>query len=142
MTTTTFSHVGMTCKDPLAIERFYSKYFGFRRARVYAPGPDQVVIITSGNLSLELFKASEASPLAPPEKSGYEFPGWRHICFAVDDLDAKLKELGDDAKPTLGPVDMSQFVPDMKVCWLADPEGNIFELNQGYVDEDNPPPLT
>ena len=141
MTTTSFSHVGLTCKDPLVIERFYTKYFGFRRARVYAPGPDQVVVITSGTLSLELFKASEASPLAAPEKSGHEFPGWRHICFAVDDLDAKLKELGDAARLTLGPVDMSGFIPGMRVCWMADPEGNILELNQGYVDEDHPPPL-
>jgi hypothetical protein len=23
----------------------------------------------------------------------------------------------------------------MKVCWVADQEGNIIELNQGYVDE-------
>ncbi|OGT03045.1 MAG: glyoxalase [Gallionellales bacterium RIFCSPLOWO2_12_FULL_59_22] len=141
MTTTRFSHVGLTCKDPIAIEKFYTRYFGFKRTRVYAPGPDQVVIITSGNLSFELFKASETSHLPLPEKSGYEFPGWRHICFAVDDLDAKLKELGEDARPTLGPADMGQFIPGMKVCWLADPEGNIFELNQGYVDEANPPQL-
>ena len=33
---------------------------------------------------------------------------------------------------------MSQFVSGMKVMWVADPEGNIIELNQGYVDEDNP----
>jgi glyoxylase I family protein len=30
----------------------------------------------------------------------------------------------------------------MKVVWVADPEGNIIELNQGYRDEQNPPPLT
>jgi glyoxylase I family protein len=29
----------------------------------------------------------------------------------------------------------------MRVAWLADPEGNIVELNQGYVDEPNPPAL-
>jgi glyoxylase I family protein len=29
----------------------------------------------------------------------------------------------------------------MRVAWLSDPEGNIVELNQGYQDEDNPPPL-
>jgi len=25
---------------------------------------------------------------------------------------------------------------------VADPEGNIIELNHGYVDQDDPPPLT
>ena len=49
--------------------------------------------------------------------------------------------MGDDARITLGPLDMGQFIPGMRVAWIADPEGNIVELNQGYIDEDNPPPL-
>ena len=130
-----FSHVGLTCQDPVRIEAFYTRYFGFKRARVYAPGPGQVVMIKAGGFYLELFKADEKSPVPPAEKSGPEYPGWRHICFLVDDLDAKLKELGSEVKITLGPVDMSGFIPGMKVCWVADPEGNIIELNQGYADE-------
>ncbi len=134
-----FSHIGITCKDPFAIEKFYTKHFGFKRARIYVPGPDQVVVIRSGNLELELFKATKDNPIGLPEKTGYEFPGLRHFCFLVDNLDAKLKEIGDDAKITEGPVDMSGFIKGMRVCWIADPEGNIVELNQGYKDEDNPP---
>ena len=42
---------------------------------------------------------------------------------------------------TLGPVDMGAFVKGMRVCWLADPDGNIVELNQGYIDEPDPPAL-
>ena len=141
MATLKFSHVGLTCKDPIAVEKFYVKHFGFKRARVYAPGPDQVVIIRSGNLEFEIFKAKEESSLPVPKESGYDFPGWRHLCFQVDDLDVKLKEMGDDARLTLGPLDMSGFIPGMRVCWIADPEGNIIELNQGYQDEENPPPL-
>lgn len=137
-----FSHMGLSCKNPLTLEKFYTKYFGFQRARVYAPGKDQVVVIKSGPLSLELFKSSEKSPIEAPKEAGYEFPGWRHIAFIVNDLDSVLSKMGDDAKITLGPVDMSDFIPGMRVCWLADPEGNIIELNQGYVDEKNPPPLT
>ncbi len=135
-----FSHVAMSCKDPVAVERFYSKYFGFKRARVYAPGPGQVVMIKSDNVYLELFPANAEAPAPPVGGAGPEYPGWRHIAFLVDDLDAKLAEMGDDAKITLGPLDMSQFIPGMRVCWMADPEGNIVELNQGYVDEENPPP--
>ena len=110
MATSTFSHVGLTCKDPILIERFYTKYFGFKRVRVYVPGPDQVVVIRSGALALEIFKANEESPIAAPLNSGYEFPGYRHICFEVDDLEAKLKELGEDAKLTLGPVSMNELI--------------------------------
>ena len=65
----------------------------------------------------------------------------RHLAFLVDDLDAKLAEMGDDAKVTLGPLDMGGFIEGMRVAWITDPEGNIVELNQGYEDEKTPPPL-
>jgi len=137
-----FSHIGMSCKDPILVERFYTTHFGFRRARVYAPGPGQVVMIKSGTLSLELFPAKSDRPTPAVGGAGPEYPGVRHIAFLVDDLDAKLAAMGSDAKLTLGPLDMGQFIPGMRVAWIADPEGNIVELNQGYVDEPNPPALT
>ena len=40
-----FSHAAISCKDPLAIERYYTRYFGFRRARVIPLGQDQIVFI-------------------------------------------------------------------------------------------------
>lgn len=135
----TFSHVAITCENPLVVERFYRKHLGFRRARVYAPGPDQVVMLRSGTVCLELFPATETAPGPPALGAGPNHRGWRHIAFLVDDLDRKLAEMGDDAQLTLGPLDMSEFIPGMRVAWLADPEGNIVELNQGYVDEPNPP---
>lgn len=137
----TFSHVALTCKDPLAVERWYTRHFGFRRARVYLPGKDQVVMIKSGNVYLELFPATKDAPMPPAGGAGPEYPGWRHLAFLVDDLDAKLAEMGADARITLGPLDMGGLIPGMHVVWIADPEGNIVELNQGYVDEENPPPL-
>jgi glyoxylase I family protein len=141
MEVATFSHVALNCADPIAIERFYTQHFGFRRARVYDPGPDQVVMIRSGNMWLELFKKLEPSPLGKPEQDGSDYVGYRHMAFLVDDLDAMLAELGDTARLSLGPIDMSQYIPGMRVAWVADPEGNIVELNQGYTDEINPPPL-
>lgn len=142
MASAQFLHVALNCKDPIAIERFYTEHFGFTRARVYDPGPKQVVVITAGNLSLELFPATGEAPTWPAGKAGPEYPGLRHLAFLVDDLDAKLAELGGRVKIDLGPLDMSQYIRGMRVAWVADPEGNILELNQGYVDEDNPPPLT
>ena len=63
-----FSHVGIMCNDPLKIEEFYTKHFGFKRARVYAPGPEQVVMIKSGEIYLELFKATKERPI--PQERG------------------------------------------------------------------------
>jgi glyoxylase I family protein len=136
-----FSHIALSCKDPLATERFYTKHFGFSRVRVYAPGPGQVVMIRSGALALELFPSTEALPSARVLGAGPDFPSIRHFAFQVRDLDAKLAEMGTDARITLGPLDMSQFIMGMRVAWIADPEDNIVELNQGYVDEKNPPAL-
>lgn len=142
MASAQFLHVALNCDDPIAIERFYTKYFGFKRARVYDPGPKQVVVIQAGSLALELFPAVGEAPTWPAGKTGPEYHGLRHLAFRVDDLDAKLTELGDSVKIDLGPLDMSQYIRGMRVAWVADPEGNILELNQGYVDEDDPPPLT
>jgi glyoxylase I family protein len=137
-----FSHVAVSCKDPLAIERFYSKYFGFQRARVIPlGGNDQIVFIKSGDVYLELFRAEGESPVPAPANDGPHYPCWRHIAFQVDDVDAKLAEMGGDARITLGPLDFNDFIPGWRTVWIADPEGNIVEVSQGYVDQDNPPPL-
>jgi glyoxylase I family protein len=137
----TFSHIGIACKDPLVVERFYTRYFGFRRARVIPLGSEQIVFIKSGAVSLELFQAKEDAPVPAPEKDGPWYPGWRHIAFHVDDIDAKLAELGADARVTLGPLDFNDFIPGWRTVWVADPEGNIVEITQGYVDQANPPQL-
>jgi glyoxylase I family protein len=134
-------HIGFNCADPIAIERWYSTHFGFGRLRVYLPGPDQVVVIGNGGVALELFPTDAEAVTARAEQDGPTNPGVRHLAFLVDDLDAKLAEIGDDAKITLGPLDMGSFIEGMRVAWISDPEGNIVELNQGYTDEQNPPPL-
>ncbi|MBE2268866.1 MAG: VOC family protein, partial [Anaerolinea sp.] len=43
-----FHHVGLTCKDQAAIERYYTKYFGFQRARVVPLGGWDLIFIKSG----------------------------------------------------------------------------------------------
>ena len=135
-------HIGLNCADPIVIERWYAKHFGFERKRVYLPGPDQVVVIGNGGVALELFPAQGEAPPPRGEQDGPTFPGVRHLAFLVDDLDAKLAEMGDDAKLTLGPLDMGGLIEGMRVAWITDPEGNVVELNQGYEDEKTPPPLS
>jgi glyoxylase I family protein len=135
------NHIGLNCVDPIGIEQWYAKHFAFERKRVYLPGPDQVVVIGNGGVALELFPVQGDAAPNLDARDGPTDPGVRHLAFLVDDLDAKLAEMGDDAKITLGPLDMSAFIEGMRVAWITDPEGNIVELNQGYTDETNPPPL-
>jgi glyoxylase I family protein len=122
-----------------AVERFYTRHFGFRRARVIDLGTDKIVFLKSGSVYLELFRASEPSPVADPEKDGPAWPGVRHLAFQVDDVDAKLADIGRDVRVSLGPLQFDAFIPGWKTVWVRDPEGNIVEISEGFVDEVNPP---
>ena len=31
------------------------------------------------------------------------------------------------------------FIPGWRTVWVADPDGNIVEISQGFVDQDHPP---
>lgn len=136
-----FHHIAISCADPLAIEWFYTKHFGFKRAAVFPLGEEQLVFIKAGETYLELFQAHGDAPAPKADKDGPGYPAWRHIAFKVDDVDAKLAEMGDDAHITLGPLDFDAFIPGWRTVWIADPEGNIVEISQGFTDQENPPPL-
>jgi glyoxylase I family protein len=141
MANLTFHHVALACKDPLAIEQFYTRHFGFRRARVLPVGDSQIVFIKSGSTYLELFAAEGERPVPPAGKDGPAYPGVRHLAFKVDDVNATLADMGQDAHVTLGPLDFDAFIPGWRTVWVADPEGNVIEISQGYVDGEEPSAL-
>src|ERR1700736_4160696 len=113
-----FIHVAISCKDPFLIERFYTKHFGFRRARVVPVNGQQIVFIKSGSMYLEIFRAEGDAPAPPADKDGPHYPGWRHIAFNVDDIDAKIKQMGEDVKITLGPSNFDNFIPGWRTVWI------------------------
>jgi len=132
--------MGVVCADLAATERFYSTHFGFRRARVIPLGEgDEIIFLKSGSCYLELFKAKETNPAPAATGTGPEYPGWRHLAFKVDDVDATLAAIGPDARITAGPMGFDAFIAGWKSAWVADPDGNIVEISQGYVDEEDPP---
>lgn len=139
-----FSQVALTCVDPIATEKFYCQYFGFKRARVAKlPDGDQIVFIKMADCAfyLELFKAKEPAPVPPPINDGPQYPGVRQLAFKVDSVDAKLAEMGDAAKITLGPLNFDDYIPGWRTVWISDPDGNIVEISQGFTDEEDPPAL-
>jgi glyoxylase I family protein len=136
-----FAHVGVNCRDPLASEEFYTRHFGFQRARVVPLGDRQIVFLKLGDVYLELFQADGESPVPPPSQDGPTYTGWRHIAFRVDNVDAKLAEMDDEVTIMLGPLSFDDFIPGWRGVWVADPDGNIIEISQGYVDQENPPTL-
>jgi len=139
MIPTTFAHIAINCRDQSVMERFYSRYFGFERARVIDAGEEQIIFLKSGDCYLELFQAKGEPPYEPPTADGHAWHGVRHLAFQVENVDAKLEELGDDVAVRLGPLDFDAFIPGWRTVWFADPEGNIVEVTQGFRDQENPP---
>ncbi|MEU7068255.1 VOC family protein [Streptomyces sp. NPDC051578] len=132
-----WSHVGLNCTDQKTTEEFYTRYFGFARARVVDLGDSQIVFLRKGDAYLELFAAGPAAaPPAPAGGDGPQAPGrMRHLAFQTDSVDAFLAELGDAAEVTLGPLDFDDFICGWRTVWVRDPDGVIVEVSQGYEDD-------
>lgn len=133
-----FHHMGLACADPVAVEAFYTAYFGFQRARVVPVGErEQIVFIRSGSIYLELFKAEPGAESARQsgDGAGPTSGGWRHLAFKVDDVDAKLAEMGSQVRITLGPLSFDTLIQGWRTVWVTDPEGNVIEISQGYTDQ-------
>src|SRR5689334_3081385 len=109
-----FSHIALNCRNPLATEEFYTRYFGFRRARVIPLGQEQIVFLKLDETYLELFSTKDEAPLPPATNDGYGFAGIRHFAFQVDNVDKKLAEIGHHAKVMLGPLSFDDFIPGWK----------------------------
>jgi glyoxylase I family protein len=141
MISTSFAHVALNCQNLEATENFYTKHFGFRRARVVELPDTKIVFLKLGEMYLELFLAQGKSSTSAPINDGPSFAGVRHLAFKVTDVDAKLAEMGAAAEVSFGPFDFKDFIPGWRTVWIKDPDGNIVEISQGFVDQPNPPPL-
>ncbi|MEI6211004.1 MAG: VOC family protein [bacterium] len=130
---TAVQHIAFNCRDLRAQERFYSKHFGFRRARVFNAGrADEFLMLRLGSICLELFQATGASATT----QGAEQPvGFKHLAFAVDDLDAAVRAIQADGIATDEIIDCSSIVNGLRICFFNDPDGNRVELMQGFQDQ-------
>ena len=131
---TTFAHVALNCDDLDAIIDFYTEHLGFSLDRVFDVGEGgRIAFIRNGAVHLELFQAVGERPTPKEDADGPSYSGLRHIAFTVDDVDAEVARLQRaGAQLNLGPTDFDAFIPGWRSAWMADPEGNVFELSQGY----------
>ncbi|MEU8463238.1 VOC family protein [Streptomyces sp. NPDC029003] len=130
-----WSHVGLNCADQKTTEEFYTRHFGFARARVVDLGESRIVFLRKGDAYLELF-AADVGPARAGQDDGPPAPGRvRHLAFQTDSVDAFLAELGDAAEVTLGPLDFDDFICGWRTVWVRDPDGVIVEVSQGFEDD-------
>ena len=130
-----WSHVGLNCQDQQVTEEFYTRWFGFGRARVVEDDGVRVVFLRHGDVYLELFQGA-TEPVYPVTDDGPQYRGTiRHIAFQVDDVDEFLRDTEGVMPVSLGPVDFGKYVPDWKTVWVTDPDGVVIEVSQGYTDQ-------
>ncbi|MEV7523060.1 VOC family protein [Streptomyces sp. NPDC091371] len=128
--------MGLNCLDQKTTEEFYTRYFGFSRARVVNLGDSEIVFLRKGDAYLELFAAGTNEPARTAHDDGPQAPGrMRHLAFQTESVDAFLAEIGDAADVTLGPLDFDDFICGWRTVWLRDPDGVIVEVSQGYEDD-------
>jgi glyoxylase I family protein len=135
--TMTWSHVALNCQDQKATEEFYTRWFGFERARVVQLGSQEIVFLRGGEVLLELFAADD--PRQPPAAAGQDGPhlrgAVRHLAFQTDDVAAFLARMGGEADISLGPLSFDSYIPGWRSVWLSDPDGVTVEVSQGYHDD-------
>jgi glyoxylase I family protein len=128
-----WSHVALNCRDQRVTEEFYTRWFGFTRARVVASGAERIVFLRNGDAYLELFPTG-ADPVAN-QGDGPVAPGAvRHVAFQTDDIDRLLERMGESAHVSLGPLRFDEVIDGWRTVWLRDPDGVIVEVSQGYRD--------
>jgi glyoxylase I family protein len=121
-------HVAVICSDYAASKRFYTEVLGlpvlaenYRAAR--ESWKLDLGLPDGGQIELFSFPAPPARPSRP------EACGARHLCFAVDDVEAAKAAL--EAKgQAVEPVRVDEYT-GRKFTFLPDPDGLPIELYEG-----------
>ncbi|MEM8849499.1 MAG: VOC family protein [Pseudomonadota bacterium] len=123
-------HAGLSVSDFDAAVDWWSTHFGFALQREWG-GPDlRMGILGAGDIRLELFARPDAAP-GPDETRGlvesFDQRGWKHVAFAVPDVDAAIGELREAGIPILCEP-TSNPAAGLRYAFLRDPDGNHVEL--------------
>lgn len=118
-------HVAIICSDYARSKRFYTEVLGLRVvAETFRAGRGsyKLDLALPDGTQLELF----SFPAPPPRPSRPEACGLRHLAFAVDDLDAAVRELQRHGVE-IEPIRVDELT-GRRFTFFADPDGLPLEL--------------
>jgi catechol 2,3-dioxygenase-like lactoylglutathione lyase family enzyme len=132
----TTHHTGLTVSDLDRSIEFYTELLGCTVESRFSVGGEalQTAVDTpgvsgtfahlrSGQTRVELVEYEPAEKASPPES--IPRPGATHLAFAVEDVDAFLKELPDDIESLSAPQTTESGT---RIVFVRDPDGNFVEL--------------
>jgi len=122
--TTGIGHVAIRAKDFAALHAFYTEKLGFEELmRLHRDNGDLWLVYyrITDTQYLELFPEGTGEGPLPPSHVGVT-----HICLTTENLDETVADLAARGVPlTSGP---KTGADGNQQAWIADPEGNRFEL--------------
>lgn len=127
---TGIGHTAYRVGDVEASLKFYCGVLGFQEMfRLHRDTGEVWLIYLRVNDStfIELFPGGEETTQTTPKSIGYV-----HLCLAVDDLQATLRELAERGLEITG--EPRQGRDGNWQYWIADPDGNRIELMQMMPD--------
>ena len=141
-----FGHVNVTTEDWRSLATFYESVFGMvlvpPERDFRSPDLDRATGLTDAHLlgahlrlpgepeggpTLEIFQYERLETARPP---AVDRPGWGHIAFRVADVAAARDAVLDSGGASVGDIVTFEVAGGRRVtwCYVADPAGNIVEL--------------
>ncbi|MEO1007622.1 MAG: VOC family protein [Planctomycetota bacterium] len=129
-------HACLVTRDDERLIAWYRDVLGFV-VEVHWEAPDVVpgarlsYLVHPSGFRLEIVGDPNAAPQAPAQTVPADFAaaGYRHLCFAVDDVDAARREMIARGAIAMGePFDYPLL--SRRLAFLQDPDGNVIEIVQ------------
>lgn len=119
-------HVAIIVSDYLRSKEFYVEKLGLPIIREHhrPERDDDKLDLQVGDLELEIFSGRGN----PPRASYPEACGLRHLAFAVDDIEAAVRELRERGIET-EPIRVDEFT-NKRMTFFRDPDGLPLELHE------------
>ena len=129
-----YDHVAITVKDIQKSIAFYRDLLGceVKGQLLLQDGNFRIVYLRSGNAVIELFDFKEKGKELPTENPDVDF-GFKHICFAVEDVDSFTDSLKSNGVEFLVEPKTASTTP-LRLAFFKDPDGNKIEITSGKLE--------
>jgi catechol 2,3-dioxygenase-like lactoylglutathione lyase family enzyme len=141
--TSTIHHLGLRVEDAEAAKRWLTTMLGFRVEREFQFAGHDFVFLSAGGAKspvIELIGGPLEDERQPPENISdmLKLAGWNHICLQVRNVEECIADLRRRGVRVL--IDVFDGASGLKIGFIADPWGNVYELLEPAGEESRTAP--